>query len=35
MILPLGLVDVKVAALGEDWSGLKTVWRTSLRPRPG
>ncbi|HTX01155.1 MAG TPA: DUF3052 domain-containing protein [Acidimicrobiales bacterium] len=30
--LPLGLVDVKVAALGDDWSGLKTVWRRELRP---
>jgi hypothetical protein len=29
--LPLGLVDVKVAALGEDWSGLKLVWRRELR----
>jgi len=29
--LPLGLVDVKVAALGEDWSGLKLVWRKELR----
>lgn len=31
-VLPLGLVDVKVAALDEDWSGLKTVWRRELRP---
>jgi hypothetical protein len=30
-ILPLGLVDVKVAALDEDWSGLKLVWRKELR----
>jgi len=29
--LPLGLVDVKVAALGQDWSGLKFVWRKELR----
>ena len=29
--LPLGLVDVKVAALGEDWSGLKLVWRKERR----
>ncbi len=29
--LPLGLVDVKVAALDEDWSGLRLVWRTELR----
>lgn len=30
-VLPSGLVDVKVAALGEDWSGLKFVWRRHLR----
>ena len=29
--LPLGLVDVKVAALDSDWSGLKLVWRKELR----
>jgi hypothetical protein len=29
--LPLGLVDVKVAALGEDWSGLRLVWRKERR----
>jgi len=29
--LPVGLVDVKVAALGTDWSGLKLVWRRSAR----
>ncbi len=29
--LPLGLVDVKVAALGEDWSGLRLVWRRENR----
>jgi hypothetical protein len=29
--LPLGLVDVKVAALDEDWSGLRLVWRTERR----
>jgi hypothetical protein len=29
--LPSGLVDVKVAALSEDWSGLKVVWRKELR----
>ncbi len=33
-VLPLGLVDVKVAALGEDWSGLKMMWRKELRPTP-
>ncbi len=31
-ILPLGLVDVKVAALDDDWSGLKMVWRKERRP---
>jgi hypothetical protein len=30
-LLPTGLVDVKVAALGEDWSGLRFVRRVSLR----
>ena len=32
ILLPVGVVDVKVAALGEDWSGLKFVWRKELRP---
>ncbi|MGH3373487.1 MAG: hypothetical protein ACRDP6_01970 [Actinoallomurus sp.] len=31
LFLPLGVVDVKVAALGEDWSGLKFVRRKELR----
>ena len=31
LVLPLGLVDVKVAALDQDWSGLKLVWRLSRR----
>lgn len=31
VVLPLGLVDVKVAALDQDWSGLKFVWRKELR----
>ena len=31
-VLPLGLVDVKVAALDENWSGLKIVWRVEKRP---
>jgi hypothetical protein len=31
LVLPRGLVDVKVAALDEDWSGLKFVWRKELR----
>lgn len=30
-VLPTGLVDVKVAALDEDWSALKFVWRKELR----
>ncbi|HEY5093387.1 MAG TPA: DUF3052 domain-containing protein [Acidimicrobiales bacterium] len=30
--LPLGLVDVKVAALDADWSSLKFVWRKERRP---
>jgi hypothetical protein len=29
--LPLGLVDVKVAALDDDWSALKLVWRVENR----
>jgi hypothetical protein len=29
--LDLGLVDVKVAAVDEDWSGLRLVWRTGNR----
>jgi hypothetical protein len=29
--LPLGIVDVKVAAIDEDWSGLRLVWRTKNR----
>lgn len=29
--LPLGLVDNKVAALDETWSGLRVVWRRELR----
>lgn len=27
LLLPIGVVDVKVAALDNDWSGLKFVWR--------
>ena len=34
IVLPRGLVDVKVAALGQDWSALKIVWRRQNR-RPG
>jgi hypothetical protein len=29
--LDLGLVDVKVGAIDEDWSGLRLVWRTGNR----
>jgi hypothetical protein len=29
--LELGLVDVKVAAIDEDWSGLRLVWRAGRR----
>jgi hypothetical protein len=32
--LPLGIVDTKVAALDEDWSGLKFMWRRELRSAP-
>ena len=31
MVLPLELVDVKVAALDDDWSALKLMWRKELR----
>jgi hypothetical protein len=31
--LPLGLVDVKVAAIDDDWSGLRLVWRKENRGR--
>jgi hypothetical protein len=31
LFLPLGVVDVKVAALGRDWSGLKFVRRRENR----
>jgi hypothetical protein len=30
-VLPIGLVDVKVAAIDDDWSGLRVVWRTEHR----
>jgi hypothetical protein len=30
--LGLGLVDVKVAAVDDDWSGLRLVWRVTNRP---
>jgi hypothetical protein len=31
LALPLGLVDNKVAAIDETWSGLRLVWRKELR----
>jgi hypothetical protein len=31
--LPLGLVDVKIAAIDEDWSGQRLVWRVENRTR--
>jgi hypothetical protein len=31
LALPRGLVDVKVAALDDDWSGLRLVWRVERR----
>jgi hypothetical protein len=32
--LPIGLVDVKVAAIDDDWSGLRLVWRVEHRSGP-
>ena len=32
--LPLGIVDNKVAAIDEDWSGLRMVWRLEHRTGP-
>jgi len=31
LALPLGLVDIKVCAVDATWSGLKLVWRKSVR----
>ncbi len=31
VVLPLGLVDVKVCAIDETWSGLKIMWRKENR----
>ncbi len=31
LALPLGLVDVKVCAIDQTWSGLKLVWRKERR----
>lgn len=33
VLLPIGLVDVKVCAVDETWSGLKMVIRKHLRPK--
>lgn len=33
--LPLGVVDVKVATIDDDWSGLRLVWRVASRGRSG
>lgn len=33
LALPMGLVDIKVCAVDETWSGLKLVWRKELRSR--
>lgn len=33
VLLPSGIVDVKVAAVDTDWSGLKFLWRKENRPR--
>jgi hypothetical protein len=33
--LPLGLVDNKVCAVDETWSGLRVVWRRELRKSGG
>jgi hypothetical protein len=35
LALPLGLVDIKVCAVDEVWSGLKLVVRKENRPAPG
>lgn len=34
-VLPLGLVDVKIAAIDHDWSGMKIVWRVENRSKRG
>ena len=34
LALPLGIVDNKVAAIDEDWSGLRVVWRVERRSGP-
>ena len=35
LALPTGLVDIKVCAVDETWSGLKLVIRRARRPAPG
>jgi hypothetical protein len=35
VVLPLGLVDNKVCAIDETWSGLRVVWRRELRRANG
>lgn len=30
--LPLGVVDIKIAAIDDNWSGQRVVWRTVKRP---
>lgn len=35
LLLPTGLVDVKVAAIDDDWSGLRFVWRRERRSGSG
>jgi hypothetical protein len=32
--LPLGLVDNKVCAIDETWTGMRMVWRCERRGRP-
>jgi hypothetical protein len=32
--LPLGIVDTKVAAIDDDWSALRVVWRRERRSGP-
>jgi hypothetical protein len=34
LALPLGVVDNKVAAIDDDWSGLRVVWRVEHRSGP-
>jgi hypothetical protein len=34
LALPTGLVDNKVCAIDDVWSGLRVVWRKERRARP-